>query len=86
MLFCSEVDLVPSLIGEKDALLRFAVFVRDQHGPCARAVGRGAGSSLCARYVRLGLVERLLRLIDAGEMAYEQRRKYENQTPENDRS
>jgi hypothetical protein len=58
MLFCSEVDLVPSLIGEKDALLRFAVFVRDQHGPCARAVGRGAGSSLCARYVRLGLVER----------------------------
>jgi hypothetical protein len=32
MLFCSEVDLVPSLIREKDALLRFAVFVRDQHG------------------------------------------------------
>jgi hypothetical protein len=63
MLFCSEVDLIPSLIGEKDALLRFAVFVRDQHGPCARAVGRGAGSSLCARYVRLGLVERLLRLL-----------------------
>ena len=39
MLFCSEVDLVPSLIGEKDALLRFGIYsgISTAHAPEQRA-------------------------------------------------